>query len=254
MAETAMQCLKKSTTNGEAMLRRQTRMRLSALCVLIALTSCRSDNAEVKFESILVENETREYRVVIPDDKTKFNRVVIAFHGTGDTAESMAEYSRLDELAIENGFVIVYPQANNGMWKSVNLTTENASENPDVEFFEVLVSSLRRRLSLQSTSVDLVGMSNGAEFSLALGTLRPSLVNSIVAHSAGFSLSLDTPEPHIPILFVVGENDSRRLAVEKQAEECQQKGDSVKLVVIPRLGHEWSRKSNKEIGSFLHSH
>ncbi len=231
--------------------------RLTSLCFLLAFTllaSCSSQDAKIEFDSILIDEKPRAYRIVIPDHTTKRGRIVLAFHGTGDTAESMAEYSRLDEMAVKNGFVIVYPEAENGMWKSVNLTTENASENPDVVFFDVLTDTLRQKLLLPNAEFDLIGMSNGGEFALALGRLRSNYVNSIVAHSAGFPTSLDTPEPQIPTLFVIGENDVGRLALENETKHWQEKGHSVKLSVVPGLGHEWSRKNNGEISNFINAH
>ena len=55
-------------------------------------------------ESIIVDAETRYYRLVVPRTLASDAPVVFAFHGTGGSSESMAAYSRLDRMAVDNGF------------------------------------------------------------------------------------------------------------------------------------------------------
>ncbi|MFO0940315.1 MAG: hypothetical protein U0930_06055 [Pirellulales bacterium] len=45
--------------------------------------------------------------------------LIVALHGIGDTAQSMAEYSKLDRLAQTAGIVLAIPEAKNQMWKAI---------------------------------------------------------------------------------------------------------------------------------------
>ncbi len=59
-------------------------------------------------EQIIVDDEARNSRIVLPHRRSTRCPLVIAFHGAGDSTESMANYSRLEVLAAEQGFILVY--------------------------------------------------------------------------------------------------------------------------------------------------
>ncbi len=59
-------------------------------------------------ENITVDGTARHYRLVVPHTLPKPAPIVFAFHGIGDSTESMANYCRLDQLAAHNGFILVY--------------------------------------------------------------------------------------------------------------------------------------------------
>ena len=62
-------------------------------------------------EVITVDGKPRSYRLVVPHTLPKPAPIVFAFHGIGDSTESMANSSRLDRLASRNGFILAYPAA-----------------------------------------------------------------------------------------------------------------------------------------------
>src|SRR5438874_2502131 len=65
-------------------------------------------------ESLTVGNQKRVYRLVVPKsvDLTKPAPLVIAFHGMGiDSKDLMPKYTKLDDLAADKKFLLVYPEA-----------------------------------------------------------------------------------------------------------------------------------------------
>ena len=87
------------------------------LCVPLLWTS--SPNVQ-----LTVDDAARSYRIVIPHTLPHPAPIVFAFHGIGDSTETIASYSRLDQLAARSGFILVYPAARNGMWAAIDASPD----------------------------------------------------------------------------------------------------------------------------------
>ena len=205
-------------------------------------------------QSIAVDESVRRFRLVIPRslpaDKVP---LVIAFHGIGDSPEGMAEYSDLDRLAVESGFILVYPAARRAMWATVNVDAQQLDDNPDIRFFDRLLEHLAGRFRIDPSRVYLVGMSNGATFAQLLAFARPD-VAAVVAHSGPMPRDLQPATRRFPILLLVGTNDSAADAMRSDAAEYRTNNHPVDFVAIPGLGHEWSIRHNDAIWRFLSGH
>lgn len=204
-------------------------------------------------ERLQVDDEERSYRVVLSKDLPEGRLpIVYAFHGTGDSPESMAAYSGLDRLAVKEGFVVAYPEARNGMWKTVDLQAETIEENADVRFFDRLHEEMSRRFDVDERRVFVIGMSNGGDFAQVLAAVRPHIAG-VVAHSATRpELAEDARRP-FPTLLIVGEEDPIAEQVASDAEAYRAAGHDVRTVTTPKLGHAWSPDANAEIKEFLAS-
>jgi len=202
-------------------------------------------------QSIAVDESVRRFRLVIPQslpaDKVP---IVFAFHGIGDSPEGMAEYSALDRLAADSGFILVYPQARRTMWTTVNVDAQNLDDNPDIRFYDRLLEHLAGRFLIDPNRVYLVGMSNGACFAQLVAFARPD-VAAVVAHSGPKPRDLQAAASRFPILLLVGTNDSAADAMRSDAAEYRHNEHSVEFVAIPGLGHEWSASHNDAIWKFL---
>lgn len=69
-------------------------------------------------ETISVGGKERQYRLVVPDsvDFSQPAPLVCAFHGRNDSMRVMPLYSRLDELAAKERFILVYPNGLERKW------------------------------------------------------------------------------------------------------------------------------------------
>jgi poly(3-hydroxybutyrate) depolymerase len=205
-------------------------------------------------ETINVDGSVRHYRLVIPR-RLPHERlpIVFAFPGAGDSPESMAVYSGWDRLAAEYGFILVYPEARNSMWASVNIDLEKLDRNPDVRFFDQLLSHLGERFRLDPDRIYLIGMSNGACFVQLLACIRTN-VAAVVAHSGSRPVELTSAVRPFPIMLLVGAEDSGVNGVRSDAAKYRDDGHAVELIVIPGLGHEWSTAHNRAMWNFLSKH
>ena len=126
-------------------------------------------NAEIRKDQLVVDDTTRRYRIVVPHETVRPTPVVFAFHGIGDSTDSMADYSRLDRIAARNGFILVYPAALNSMWATIDIGSSNLEANPDVRFFDQLLAHLTSVYDVDRDRIYLMGMSNDASFAQLVG-------------------------------------------------------------------------------------
>ena len=201
-------------------------------------------------ESLHVGKTRREFRLVVPHDVSTPTPVVFAFHGLGDSTESMAEYSNLDRLAAQHGFILVYPAGQNAMW-TTHVDLDDSSINWDVAFFDWVLDHLSGKYQIDRRRVYVVGMSNGAAFVHVMMAIRSGTVTAFVAHSGSKPPRLPAPHFQRPIMLIAGEEDGAALTSKQDAEEYQRNGHKVQLVLVPHLGHEWSAAHNESMWQFL---
>lgn len=195
---------------------------------------------------IEIDGVQRRYRIVVPEGSA--DGIVIAFHGTGESAEAMAGYSGLDSLA-SSRLVVVYPAALKGMWRTMQAPDALLSENPDLRFCLELMPSLVAEFDTNRMS--LVGMSNGAAFAQLLGTVSGSAVEAVVAHSGSRPEISPPPSGDFRFLGIVGENDLAQTAMQDDLKLYREAGHNAELLVVPSLGHAWASNQSDRIRGFL---
>ena len=120
-------------------------------------------------------NSSREFFVYIPEKYSTDQNpapLLLSLHGYTSTARTNLSYSGFQELADEEGFLVVYPQG------SILQTTQEThwnvggwtvgSETDDVLFIEELLDHLDQNLSIDRSRVYSTGMSNGGFMSYEL--------------------------------------------------------------------------------------
>jgi polyhydroxybutyrate depolymerase len=124
--------------------------------------------------------------------------VVILMHGSGGNAENMDYYmtkGRFNELAVRDGFIVVYGNAapgelsnndpsyyNSGSWRQ---DLFDDGEVDDVEYLALVLADLKARSVISgSNDVYLLGMSNGGGMVLKAATERPEMWSGIAPFMA----------------------------------------------------------------------
>lgn len=223
---------------------------LLAEAIFIAWLLSPSQGIVVTDHQLITGDRACHYRLVVPDHaSTKPAPVVLAFHGTGDTAASMAEYSQLDDLAARHQFILVYPEADDSGW-TINATDGDPSALPDIQFVDQLLTTLADRLPLDRSRIYSVGMSSGATFAQRVAMIRPD-VAAVVAHSGPAPAGQLTGRNRFPILFLIGESDRLDAAVRDSAAAYAQRGHQTVRKTIPAHGHEWDPTRNEVMWQFL---
>lgn len=199
---------------------------------------------------LMVDAVTRTYRLVLPHDLPASAPIVFAFHGKGDSPESMATYSQLDRLADDERFILIYPEGMNGDWE-ISSREDSDKLNQDIDYFDKLLDYISDKHSVDRNRVYVVGFSNGASFARLLSYARPEKIAAVVAHSGPHNPNLSPPSNAPPLMMLVGEEDFFAGAVKSDAEAIRQAGQVVEFISIPSLDHRWSVSHNAEIWQFL---
>lgn len=207
--------------------------------------------ADVATEILTVGNTNRSYRVVVPRSMKDPAAVMFAFHGVGDSPEGMAEYTGLDHLAAQEGFLLVYPAGVNASWDAVEVEPAALEDNADVHFFDTMLKQIAAKHPIDPRRIYLLGMSNGAAFVQLLALVRSTEIAAVVAHSGICPKGLNPPDRKFPILLIVGSEDFAAAAIREEFKRYQSAGHEVELIEVEGLGHVWAKGQNRAAWRFL---
>lgn len=150
--------------------------------------------------------------------KTRPVPLVIAMHGYTSNPAEMETMSNLDQLASEDGFVVVYPAGLGRSWNAGFCCAHNTSD--DVGFISALIDRLVADQHIDRTRVLAAGMSNGAMMAQRLGceiankiTAVLSVSGSLIAYSCGPSRPISVLEVHGDADDLVPLNGGRTLGI-----------------------------------------
>ncbi len=157
----------------------------------------------------------RTYRLFLPptyDDGVPLP-LVVALHPAGTGARGMAQITRLDELALEENFIVLYPEGPGGYW-DYGAGFEEWDAVPDVRddpgYIEALVNYLDEKLDIDTSRIYAVGFSNGARMAYRLGCEYPDLFAAIGMVAATISDEITThcaDNAHPAVIFMHGTAD-----------------------------------------------
>jgi polyhydroxybutyrate depolymerase len=210
-------------------------------------------------EKLQVGTQERLYRLVVPKsvDLKRPAPLVVAFHGMGiDSSKLMPRYTKLDDLAADKKFVLVYPEAIGRSW---GLNPKKVTA--DLAFFDALVAEISGKYEVDSNRIYVLGMSNGGYFAHLVGKERSTKVAAVCSHSGPLGLQTLVgigAERKFPVMIVHGDKD-RLLDVKfarENRDKYQREKHEVKYVEVPGLNHFWATdaKINEQIWEFFEEH
>ena len=133
----------------------------------------------------------REYQLYLPSSYNEENphTVLLNFHGFGGNAKDYFAFeSDFQEVAEQEGVILVYPQAlllsGFSVWNAAPFAEENKTDFDDIGFIETLIVDLQEQLSIDPERVYAVGFSNGGMFSYALACFSNEPIAGVAAVSA----------------------------------------------------------------------
>ncbi|WP_062465462.1 alpha/beta hydrolase family esterase [Demequina maris] len=172
--------------------------------------------AQVERRTLEVDGMTREYLAVAPDGLEDDAPVVLVFHGSRMDAEGVRAASgyRFDELAVERGFVAVYPEGYEQTWHDCRAETPYPARMEDVDDVAFVRSVVADVAALDGASADAVfatGLSNGGHLSIRLGEEAPDLVKAIAPFAAAYPAAsnnvCEASGAAVPTMLVLGMDD-----------------------------------------------
>lgn len=158
--------------------------------------------------SLDVGGVSRTYLLHVPKSlpEGKLVPLVLVFHGGGSRASSMPNFTRFDQLADEQSFLVAYPESVNRNWND----TRGLSPGDDVGFIRALIPELERTHGVDPKRVYAAGISNGGFFSNRLACELSDRIAAIASLAATMPESLVPvckPSQPISVLYMHGTND-----------------------------------------------
>ena len=110
--------------------------------------------------------------------------LIIALHDDGSSARNLVRISqgRLNKLAEENGFMVVYPEGLRKNWTFSTSATSSpgvADSEGDVGFIKKLIESLRQEAAIDDRRIYVVGMGSGGALAYQLACEVPEMFRAI---------------------------------------------------------------------------
>lgn len=140
----------------------------------------------------------RAYYLQVPTTGPAGGRaLVLVLHGRYQTPSAVMEFSGMEQLARERGFVVAFPSALGGGWNAGTCCAGGVRDQvPDVDFLDRVIADVRRRTPVDPRRVFVAGFSNGGMMAYRYACERSGLVAGIgvVAGAQSATAAYGTPE------------------------------------------------------------
>ena len=165
------------------------------------------------FGTILVDGVERDFILYRPGTE-KYRALVFVMHGYTSSASIIMSYSGMNEIALEENFLVVYPQGTldqrGNAFFNVGYEFHADVEIDDEKFIKHLAMDLVKRHEIDPRNVFATGMSNGGDMSYLLAC-NASDIFSAIASVAGVMMKkiMDEcrPERPLPVFEIHGTED-----------------------------------------------
>ena len=155
----------------------------------------------------------RSYVLVAPTQQRERFPLVLAFHGGGTNARFMQRFCNLDEIAEQEGIVLVYP---NGTGRTRRGLTWNAGlccgyaqrhNSDDVGFVDRVIDDVGSQLPIDGEAIFATGMSNGGMMSYRLANELSHRFAAIAPVAGGVATETINPSMPVSVFHIHGTAD-----------------------------------------------
>ena len=207
-------------------------MRIFLALLAFSLTSFNLSSQGLELEMIEVNGKVRQFGTFFPPGFSPTSDqalpLVINFHGSDQNFLQQAVYTDFQEIAVENNFIVVYPDSDtielgcvliNGT-DTLDTTCPTKSwdayfnnplpGNQDLAFIDELIDHMHENFNIDLSRVYATGMSNGGYMSFELACLMSDRIAAIasVAGSMGQEqFPTCNPDRAVPVMMFHGSAD-----------------------------------------------
>ena len=164
----------------------------------------------VAHRRLQVDGLERKYRLYTPPDSEKAGAVplVLALHGSFNSAESLVDATGLDEAASAGGFLVAYPEAIGLVWNGGFCCTGGRGEaSTDVRFLDEVIKDIMAVRGVDEARIYAVGVSSGAVMAYRLGCDRAQRLAGIGAVAGAMALDDCRPSRPVSLISIHGTAD-----------------------------------------------
>ena len=174
-----------------------------------------SDMVVIEYGNIDVDKFQREYIYFNPTPDQENIPLVFVCHGYTGSAEGIMNYSEFNQLAMQYGFAVCYPQgiedSSGNTFFNVGYDFQNNETVDDVYFLETLIDEFASNDGIDTEKVFCTGMSNGGDLCYLLACEASESFLGVAPVSGmimGDILDNCTPSQTVGILEIHGTNDN----------------------------------------------
>ncbi|KML68621.1 esterase [Pectobacterium peruviense] len=185
---------------------------------------------------------------VVVQQPSEANRLILLFHGVGDTAAGMAQIGRYFAAALPQAIVVSIAgpfstgYGDGRQWFSVQgVTEENRLSRIEANLprFVDTVRHWQEQSGISAEQIVLVGFSQGSIMSLEALKSESSLAGHIIAFSGRFAVLPEKAFADVAVHLIHGEADGVIVVghAHAAAHRFQELGTSFTLDIAPGVGH-----------------
>jgi poly(hydroxyalkanoate) depolymerase family esterase len=143
-------------------------------------------SGKVSRRSVTGPGGTRSYRLVVPTEPQDRPPLMVMLHGGTQDAETFAAATGMDDLAEQEGFVVVYPEQSRsanamGYWNWFE--PAHQGRHGEAALIAAVISEVSAAHGVDRGRVFVAGFSAGAAMAAVLGAAYPDLVAGVGIHS-----------------------------------------------------------------------
>jgi len=160
--------------------------------------------------SLQVGDRTRYYDLYIPSSRTQGQLLplVLAFHGAGGDGKAMRQLTGFDQLAEQEKFIVVYPDAIDKHWDARRRVQPEI--NNDIGFISALIGHLEQKYPLDRNHIYVTGFSNGGMFAQRVACELSNKIAAVAVVAATMPENLSRicqPSHPVSMLLIHGTDD-----------------------------------------------
>lgn len=159
--------------------------------------------------SVTVDGVPRPYLVHVPDgyDPTVPTPSVVTFHGLGTNAFLQLANSGILASADANGYVVIAPEGQSGVWQLPSGEGSAAAETPELAYLEAVTADTDAALCLDPARRYASGMSMGSAMTLVLACQPTRRYAAFGGVGASFYRPICDGAPPAPLIYFHGTAD-----------------------------------------------
>jgi polyhydroxybutyrate depolymerase len=184
------------------------------IAITLAVSACEgAQHGAAKFAtgvqhgSLDVAGAARTYRLLVPAAVTagKSLPLLLALHGCGvsENGDNFAAVSHFDGKATVNGFIVAYPDGDQGCWNSGSC----CGPADDVSFIRDLIDRMVKQYPIDNARVFVAGYSGGGAMAHRLACELANVITAVASVSGAFVVTTCQPARPISVLEVHGTAD-----------------------------------------------
>ncbi len=160
---------------------------------------------------LVSSGERREYLLYVPKtyNAAKPVPLVINIHGFSQWPANQAAVSRWNELADEQGFIVVYPSGLGfpKRWRVSPSIDDPTQVEIELQYFRDLIDKLSTEYAIDPERIYASGLSNGAGMALRLACSMPKRIAAIGGVAGAYLVDLADCPGGVPGIFFHGQAD-----------------------------------------------